>query len=130
MGTYESLKGVANVLKEAGKIEEYQKILDLINVLFQKNEEIENLKEENKGLKDMLKTSEAYIFRNNSYWNKENNDGPYCSRCFDKHKNLIRLIPPSIRDNYANCPECKNYVNFTGKENPIYTHHLGEEDYT
>ena len=34
MGLYEAAKGAANVLKEAGKIEEYQKILDLINELF------------------------------------------------------------------------------------------------
>lgn len=120
MGLYEAAKDAANVLKEYGKVDEYQKILDLINALFEKNSETEKLKEDNIKLKERLKISGEYTFRNSSYWNKENNDGPFCTRCFDKHKDLIRIIPMSIGNNFATCPECKLDVNYTGKEN--YTH--------
>ena len=44
MGIYEAAKDAANVLKEAGKIDEYQKILDLINALFEKNDQVEEVK--------------------------------------------------------------------------------------
>lgn len=116
MSIYAAAKDAANVLKEAGKIEEYKKILDLIDDLFDKREKIEKLEKENKSLKIKLENKEALIFKNNSYWNKENNDGPFCSRCFDKNKNLIRIIPTGHGGDYAKCPECKNTVNFTGRD--------------
>jgi len=117
MGIYDAAKDVANILKEAGKIDEYQKILDLIDDLFEKREKIEKLTKENNELKEQLKVSEEYEFKNNSYWNKKNVDGPFCSRCLDKNKELIRIIPDYLGSNYATCPECKKQVNFTGEEN-------------
>lgn len=118
MSLYDAAKDVANILKKAGKIDEYQKILDLINDLFEKSEKIEKLKSENNRLKEQLKVSKEYEFKNNSYWNKESRDGPFCSRCFDKNKELIRIIPNYLGSNHATCPECNKQVNFTGRENP------------
>ena len=117
MGIYEAAKGAANVLKEAGKIEEYQKILDLINDLFEKNDEIEKLKSENKILKENIKIKDEYIFKNNCYWHKITDDGPFCQRCLDKDKNLIRIIPTYVGSNNALCNECKAIINYTGIEN-------------
>ncbi|MBU1131556.1 hypothetical protein KJ840_05500 [Patescibacteria group bacterium] len=114
MGLYDAAKDAANILKEAGKINEYQKILDLIDDLFNKREEIEKLKAENNQLKEEAKIKEEYIFKNNCYWHKESNDGPFCSRCFDKEKHLIRIIPRRPGSNNAKCPECKSLVNYTG----------------
>lgn len=116
MGLYDAAKDAANILKEAGKIEEYQKILDLIDDLFQKRNQIEKLNEENINLKKQLEIRNTYFFEKNSYWNIGNKDGPFCSRCFDKHKELIRTIPNGLRSNYSCCPECKNTVDFTGIE--------------
>ncbi|MFA4890887.1 MAG: hypothetical protein WC604_00835 [Candidatus Gracilibacteria bacterium] len=117
MGIYDAAKDAAKILKEAGKIEEYQKILDLIDDLFEKRNEIEKLKEENAKLKDQVKVKDEYIYKNNCYWHKETKDGPFCSRCFDKHKELIRIHPTFIESNLAVCPECKNSANFTGRAN-------------
>lgn len=116
MGLYDAAKDVAKVLKEAGKIDEYQKILDLIDDLFEKRDQIEKLQKENGHLKKQLEIQDNYFFEKNSYWHKETKDGPFCSRCFDKHKELIRTIPTYVGSNLAVCPECKNAVNFTGKE--------------
>lgn len=118
MGLYNAAKDVAKVLKEAGKIDEYQKILDLIDDLFKKRDQIESLKEENGHLKKQLEIQDNYFFENNVYWHKETKDGPFCSRCFDKSKNLIRCIPTYLNSNFSKCPECENTVNFTGKEDP------------
>jgi DNA repair exonuclease SbcCD ATPase subunit len=117
MGLYDAAKDAAKILKEAGKIEEYQKILDLIDDLFDKRDKIDKLETENKELKEKLKVVGDYEFKINAYYNKESGDGPYCSRCFDKNKDLIRIIPDWINGNYATCPECKQQVNFTGREN-------------
>lgn len=117
MGLYDAAKDAAKLLKEAGKIEEYQKILDLIDDLFEKRNHIEKLTGENALLKKQLETTNDYFFENNSYWHKNNKSGPFCSRCFDKYKELIRTIPTYLGSNISRCPECKNTVNFTGKEN-------------
>lgn len=116
MGLYDAAKDAAKILKEAGKIEEYQKILDLIDDLFDKRDKIDKLETENKELKEKLKVAGGYEFKKNAYYNKETGDGPFCSRCFDKHKSLIRIISSHVGGNYATCPDCKNYVNFTGRE--------------
>lgn len=128
MGLYDAVKDAAKILKEAGKINEYQKILDLIDDLSNKKDEIEKLKDEIKKLKtevlklqNQLKITDEYIFKNNCYWHKKNDDGPYCSHCFDKNKELIRILPDYLGSNDATCPECKTQVNFTGKKNQMPT---------
>ncbi|MEO0131295.1 MAG: hypothetical protein ABIK76_06355, partial [candidate division WOR-3 bacterium] len=42
---------------------------------------------------------------------KENGekDGPFCTRCWDKNKDLIRMHPCG-NPAYSECPECKNSV--------------------
>ncbi|MFA5829507.1 MAG: hypothetical protein WC843_03365 [Candidatus Gracilibacteria bacterium] len=116
MSIYDAAKDAAKILQEAGKINEYQKILDLIDDSLNKRHKIDELEMENRELKEKLKTKDAYSFKNNAYWHKETGDGPFCSRCFDKHKDLIRIIPDSNNSSWAKCPECKNSVNYTGKE--------------
>ncbi len=122
MGLYEGAKGVANILKEAGKIEEYLKIIDLIDDLLEKQRKIQILEEENTRLKNKLMISESYYFKNNAYYHENTEDGPFCSRCFDKDKNLIRIIPRKLSSNNSFCPECKNMVNLTGREDAIHTY--------
>lgn len=117
MGIFSTAKEVANVLREAGKIEEYKKILDLIDDLFDKSEKIETLEMEKRNLQKQLRIKkDEYTFINNAYYNRQTKDGPFCSHCFDKNTELIRIISNQVRGNYATCPECKNTVNYTGYE--------------
>lgn len=113
MNIYSAAKDAANVLKEAGKISEYQKILDLIDDLFDKREKIEELQGKIKKLEKKLAIGNDYEFKNNAYYNK-NGDGPFCSRCFDKNKDLIRVIKSFNNDDFGTCPECGKQVNLTG----------------
>lgn len=52
------------------------------------------------------------IVRNNAYWlpNKDGTeDGPFCTKCWDKNKHLIRL---NNWGDAGQCPECKNIYRF------------------
>ncbi|MHB9073081.1 MAG: TIR domain-containing protein [Desulfobaccales bacterium] len=60
---------------------------------------------------------EQLEFMNNAYWKKADNDGPFCMRCWDKNKDLIRMS----NDNnvFYHCPECRNRY-----EGPNYRDHM------
>lgn len=53
--------------------------------------------------------SEEPIYERNVYWKQgkgeKDLDGPYCTRCWDKNKDWIRLKP--IKLPTYKCPECK-----------------------
>lgn len=107
----EYMKAIKDVLFEAWKIEEYTKILDIQwQLSISQNENLE-LKNQIRELKILLDKSKKMVFKNNAYYNWE--DWPFCSRCWDKNKDSIRIIPRTKDWNYAYCPECKNYVNYT-----------------
>jgi len=105
------IKDIALVLQKAWKIDEYNKIIELQSQLLDMQNTIQELSKENISLKDKFKIKEEIIYRNNAYyiWT----DWPYCSRCWDKNKDLIRIIPRNHNTRLADCPECKTWVNFT-----------------
>ena len=71
MAIFDVLKTTAFVLKEANKIEEYQKILDVLEQLLEMQKRISDLETENKELKEKLKIQESLVFENNAYWIKK-----------------------------------------------------------
>lgn len=118
MGIYDAAKDAANVLKEAGKIKEFQQILDLLEDLTNKQKKLNDLETENKELKEKLSNKEELEFINNAYYKKSTEEGPYCTRCWDKHRNLIRINKVFSNDDFASCPDCKSQVNITGIARP------------
>ena len=111
MSIFDALKLSADLYKESGKIEQYKQILDAQAQLLEMQKRIADLESENKELKEKLRIKDDLIYENNAYWiNKEGKkDGPFCSRCWDKNKDLIRIHRTGIRNN-SKCPECKNTV--------------------
>ncbi|MGB9681219.1 MAG: hypothetical protein ACPLXL_01610 [Minisyncoccia bacterium] len=112
MSLFDILKSIGETLRKADKIEEYQKILDVQEKLLEMQKKITDLEEENKSLKEKLKIKGNLIFENNAYWIKKggsNKDGPFCSRCWDKNNELIRMHP-CLNPAFYRCPECKNSV--------------------
>src|SRR5580765_2819123 len=107
MISLDALKTAATVLKEAGKIEQYKQILEVQEKLLEMQEENASLKSENKTLKELLKTKEGLVFDKNCYWhsNGDKKDGPFCSRCWEKNNDLIRMHPQGNKA-YYRCPEC------------------------
>ena len=128
MVVFDDLKSIAKVLQEAGKIEQYRKILEVQEKLLEMQKRTGELDEENKKLQDKLAIKENLFYKNNAYWIKRGStkDGPFCSRCWDKNKDLIRMHPmPNTA--YADCPECKNSVQIDPSYNP--EHDFPEENF-
>ncbi|OGI25380.1 MAG: hypothetical protein A3J76_01985 [Candidatus Moranbacteria bacterium RBG_13_45_13] len=119
MGIYDAAKDAAKILKEAGKIEEYKTILELLEKLLEMQKRIVDLEKENQNLNEKFEIKGKLEYKNNSYWNGE--DGPYCSRCWEKNRELLRIHPTFLNSNTAECPECKTTVNFTGRKNSPYS---------
>ena len=112
MAIFDELKSIGKALQEAGKIEQYQQILETQKELLEMQKIIQDLEKENSELKEKLEIKENLIFEKNTYWlEKESGekDGPFCSRCFDKDRDLVRMHP---RPNpaYMMCPACKTTV--------------------
>ena len=108
MFSFDQLKSIGKILKDAGKIEQYSQILDAREKLLEMQNRMGQLESENSTLKEQLKITENLIYKNNAYWIIKNNeeDGPFCSRCWDKNKDLIRMT--RTNESYSMCPECKN----------------------
>ena len=118
MAIFDELKSIGKILQEAGKIDQYKQILEILKKLLEMQKGIADLEDENKELKEKLKVKDNLIYENNAYWiiKKDKKGGPFCSRCWDKNKDLIR-IHPKLNPAYSMCPECKNDVQIT-KDNP------------
>lgn len=108
MAIFDQLKSVGKILQEAGKIEQYQQILEAQQELLEMQKKIQGFEKENAELKEKLKIKENLIHENHAYWinNEGKKDGPFCSRCWDVDKNLVRLHP-GYNPAYYHCPNCK-----------------------
>jgi|SRR3989344_6803626 len=107
MGIYDGLKDAAKILKEAGKIEQYREILDALEKMLEMQNKINELQTENIDLKNKLEIQKKLTYRNNAYWTQDENQGPFCSRCWDSEKKLIRMQPRNTPE-YFDCPNCPN----------------------
>lgn len=109
MALFDELKSVANTLREADKIPQYEQILSVQEKLLEMQKSIADLSTENAGLKEKLKTQESLVFENNAYWieNEKKKDGPYCSCCWDDDRKTIRMQPCG-NPVYFDCPKCEN----------------------
>ena len=109
MSIFQTLKSTADVLLEVNKIEQYKQILEVQSQLLQMQDDIYNLKIENRDLKDRLINKEKLKHSRNSYWIQQDdkNDGPFCTGCWDKDNNLVRFTEHE-RSTYGKCPVCGN----------------------
>lgn len=118
MSIYDQLKDVAKVLREADKIEQFQVILDTQQSLMDMQHKLQSLEEENSELKDKLKLKAKMIYKESTYWVKDNGkvDGPYCSGCFDDKRKAIRLKPVNDWPGEYTCPICKTGFSITSQQ--------------
>jgi hypothetical protein len=122
--SFEDIKKIAKVLQEAGKIDLYEKLLEMKERAMEMQDRIETLSKENKKLKEIQHIECRLVLKDNHYWLKLDHDkldGPHCTKCWDKDKQLIRV--PVYGDNEYRfvCPSCKteirnkNYIDQTPK---------------
>lgn len=93
MSVYDVLKDAVSIAQKADNIELYRILLDAQKDSMDLLEENRNLKEKIRKLKDNSAINKALIFKNNCYFKKEDIelDEPYCSKCWDDDRRLIRL---------------------------------------
>ena len=89
-------------------IELYRKILDLQGEAMELVEENSGLKKEIESVKEKLQLKESLKFERNAYWTDGagGKDGPFCSKCWDVEKLLVRMLSTSD-PGYVECPKCK-----------------------
>jgi len=110
MGIIDHAKDIAELIKKYNDAELYQKIIDLRDEIFELRENNLNLKGKIKALKEEKKINKKIVFEKPYYWIKdgEKKDGPYCQKCFDDNKKLIRL--QERKNGHWYCLVCKNDV--------------------
>lgn len=110
MAIFDELKTIGKILQEAGKIEQYQQILETQEKLLEMQKKIIDLENENQKLKEQLDIKDNLIYKEELYWLKNGSyeDGPFCSRCWDVNKKLVRA--KGRRNNGFICPECNHYT--------------------
>jgi len=110
MGIIDNVKDIAKLIKKYDDIELYKKIIDLHDEISELRENNLKLKGKIKSLKEEKKIDEIIVFEKPYYWLKDGakKDGPYCQKCFDDNKKLIRL--QKIRNGLWKCLVCNCYV--------------------
>lgn len=118
MGILDNAKDVAELIKKYNDQELYQKIIDLRDEIFSLKEENLAQKERIKILEDELSIKNNLIYDKPYYWLKDSDskDGPFCQKCWDADKKLIRLQGRS--NDIWKCHQCKGIF-----EGPGYSLH-------
>lgn len=93
MSIVDNIKDIANVVRKADSIDLYRQILDLQQEALELVEENINLKNEIREFKNKMDLQEKLTFHDNMYFinNDDENDGPYCTTCWDSENKLVRL---------------------------------------
>jgi len=106
MGVVENVKDVVNIIKEIDNIELYRKILDLQSEILDLNSENSQLRESIKSLEEEKVLHTKMVFQNPFYF-QENDEIPYCPRCWESDNKTIHLIE-GINPTTKKCPQCKS----------------------
>lgn len=114
MDILDNAKDLYALIKKIGNQDLLEKMADLRDEIFE-------LREENRKLKEKLSERENYNmqFEKNAYWNiKENGEkeGPFCSACWDKDKKAVHMTTEAgFR---FICPVCKTRIH-RGKDDNV-----------
>lgn len=104
MNIYDGLKDAAKVLREADKIEQYKEIISAMEKLLELHARVSELEAENAELKKQHITADQLEYQDKAYWLDE--DGPFCARCWDVEKTLVRLRQQNVQKSDFDCDHC------------------------
>ncbi len=112
-----TIKTIAGVAQQAGRIDLTQQVIDLQQTLLaivgqnaQLTDELSRLQTENRRLREEADEKLRLRFERECYWRIEGEakEGPFCSRCFDVERKLVRLH--ASYNGYFNCLNCEKVV--------------------
>jgi len=129
LSSIKNASDIAKLIKESGasleKAEVKLKLAELVEALAEAKMETASIREvllekddELRRLKSEIEIKDKIIWENPYYFliNGDVKDGPFCQRCYDSEKKLIRLQSPG-RNGYWECKECNSgYKDSTYKE--------------
>ena len=109
-----TLKTITGVMKDAGRIDLTQQVIELqqtLIALLGENTELAGHKHElEKRLRELdstLDQKEEFVFDRDAYWRVDGDStvGPFCSKCFDVDSKTVRMH--KAQSGYSMCPNCK-----------------------
>ena len=108
MGIMHELKLLVAFARKAKDPDLMDQVIALQTHILELQDRLRYLEKENEKLRDSQKIKESLVIRDGVYFiaTEQGEDGPYCTRCWDVAKNLVRLKFANIYD--PTCPECRN----------------------
>lgn len=99
-------KDIVELMKKGATVEAQEKIMELREAVLELQEQNFALRQDIGDLNKQLRLNEEVQFDGAVYWRFEEGKriGPFCQRCFDVDKKLVRL---QDYDNVWYCLECK-----------------------
>ena len=94
MSIVDTAKDVYEVVKKSATLEVQEKLMRLREEALELQEENLALRSQVKELQDALETDQNLIWDGTVYWlelTDGDRDGPFCQKCYDSGKTLIRL---------------------------------------
>lgn len=109
MGLYESIKDVAKLVQQADNIPLYSQLIDLCSQALEQQEEISNLKQEIRELKNHVEISDRIQRHEQPYITLKDEDHAicYCARCWDVDSKLVQVRCDYYSGKYY-CTNCEN----------------------
>jgi hypothetical protein len=92
MGVVENLRDVADLVKKAGEIELYKKIVAAEDEVRDLTREKRRLEDEVEELRHALRFKEEVNFQAPFYYQKAGDQTPYCPRCWEADKRAVHVV--------------------------------------
>ena len=95
-----SYSDIVELIKKGATLEAQEKVMQLREAALKLQEENISLKEQISKLEEHLTTKSKLTYDGHVYWLLENGnrEGPYCQRCYDTSRLIIRLQRRGIDD--------------------------------
>lgn len=105
------INAIASALKDAGRADLHVQLIELSEKLREKEDQIHTLERENRLLREAGDLKARVFPRDEMYYVRQDDgneeDGPFCTRCFDTDGKLIRL---QVADwDQPKCPQCVTF---------------------
>lgn len=108
MAIIDEIKSAATLVHQIGNMDLYKKILEIQAQAMDLMENNLRFQKENQMLKEKLEISGKLVCEKDVYWFPMDGkkDGPFCTRCWDADKKLVRLHKLTGNPVYSKCPNC------------------------
>jgi hypothetical protein len=109
MGIIENAKEIADLVKKAGDIELYRKIVELEGEVIELTRQKRALEERVEAQDKALSLEKELKFSGEGFYWTEGDRVPYCPRCWEVQRRAVHLFHAFTNDDTTryDCPDCK-----------------------